>query len=39
MVWQWRLFGVVDVDGRRLLEVEGEGVGIAVADVEVVAEE
>ena len=39
MVWQWRLVKVVvDVDARRLLEVEEERVGIAVADVDVVAD-
>ena len=36
-MWQLRLGEVaVDVDFRRLFEVEGEGVGIAVVDVGVV---
>ena len=38
IVWQLRLGEVaVDVDFRRLFGVEGEGVGIAVVDVDAVA--
>lgn len=36
IVWQWRLVeAAFDVDGRRLFEMEDEGAGIAVVDVDV----